>query len=302
VFFEHQGGISAYHANATSSMLNPVINSGKIDGVVDPPENWGVINYEKGGCVLHMLRGVLDDDALFWQALRDYLAAHAYGNAESDDFVASVSATVGEDMSWFFTPWLYGTGHPHYEYGWSWKDLGGGQYQVDVIIWQVQTTSLFDLPVDFRVQTTSGSFDFSERVDSLVHEFSFVVTAEPTGLQVDPDDWILDEQFLAPTSVDFGPEAAAAQAFALLPPVPNPVRDLTQIRYFLPHPGRVRVSVHDVAGREIRPLWSGEQQAGSRALWWDGRDESGAPVASGVYWVRLEAPEGMLSEKVVVRR
>jgi aminopeptidase N len=303
VFFEHQSGMGAYHSHVTNRLMNPVINSGIVDGVVDPTEKWGVINYEKGGCVLHMLRGVLDDDPLFWQALRDYLLAHEYGNAVSDDFVAAVSGTVGEDMSWFFTPWLYGEGHPHYEYGWSAKDLGGGQWQADVIIRQVQTTAnLFDLPVDFRVQTGSGSFDFSERVHLAEHEFSFVVSAQPVGLQVDPDDWILDEQFLAPTSADWGPEAAAAQAFALLPPAPNPVRDVAQIRYFLPRPGDVRVSVHDVAGREIRALWSGAQTAGSRALWWDGRDAAGAPVASGVYWVRLAAPDGRLSQQVVVRR
>jgi len=301
VYTEYKSGTAAYHAYVTNAIINAVIGSGRIDGVYDPPDNWGVINYEKGGCVLHMLRGVLDDDALFFQVLRDYLAAHQYGNATTAEFISDASATVGEDLSWFFDPWCYGEGHPHYEYGWSWEDLGGGQYGVDVVIRQVQTTAnLFDMPVDFRVQTAGGDFDFSERIDSAEHELSFVVPAQPTGLLVDPDDWILDEQTLAPTSVDWTAEAAAAQSLALWAPEPNPVRDLSRIRYYLPQAGPVTMTIHDVAGRTVRRLWSGEQQGGSRILWWDRRTGDGARVAAGVYWARLETPDGSVSRKVVV--
>lgn len=301
VYTEYKSGTAAYHTYVTNALINPVIGSGKIDGVYDPPDNWGVITYEKGGCVLHMLRGVLDDDPLFFQVLRDYLAAHEYGNATTAEFISDASGTVGEDLSWFFDPWCYGEGHPHYEYGWSWDDLGGGQYRVNVVIRQVQTTaSLFDMPVDFRVQTAGGDFDFSERIDSAEHYLSFTVPAQPTGLLVDPDDWILDEQFLAPTSVDWSAETAAAHSLALHGPEPNPVRDLSRLRYYLPRAGRVTLTIHDVAGRVVRTLWSGDQPAGSRVLWWDRRGGDGAPVAAGVYWATLEAPGGRVARKLVV--
>jgi hypothetical protein len=302
VFFEHQSGTGAYHAQMTQTM-NQVINSGITDGVYDPPNNWGVINYQKGGSLLHMLRGVLDDDPLFWQLMQDFRTGFEYGNATTADFTASASASAGQDLTWFFDPWLYGDGHPHYEYGWSSTDLGGGQWRVDVVIRQVQTTgTLFDMPVDFRVQTAGGDFDFSERIDQAVEQVSFVVTAQPTGFHVDPDDWILDEQTLAPTSADFDGAAAAAQALQLQVPRPNPVRDLTQIRYYLPRAADVEVAIIDVAGRRVRTLASGPQIAGSRALWWDRRAEDGARVADGVYWVRLSVSgEAPLSQKVVVR-
>jgi aminopeptidase N len=300
VYREYKNGLADYHAYMTN-IIDVVINSGVTDGLYAPSEYWGVVNYEKGACLLHMLRGILDDDAAFWQALRDYLANHQYGVAVTADFIADVNASVGQDLTWFFDPWIYGSGHPVYEYGWSYADLGGGTYRVDVVIRQVQSTgTLFDMPVDFRVQTAGGDYDFSRRIDQAEQVVSFLVPAPPTGLLVDPDDWILDEQQLAPTSADYTEEVAAAQALSLLTPRPNPFRTRTQIRYYLPEAGEVRVRIHDVAGRVVRTLADGWEMPGSRALWWDRRGEDGRRVAPGVYWVSLEARRGRLSEKVVV--
>lgn len=303
IFKEHQSGPAAYQAYVTASILNRVIVAGPsgYDGLYDPSFKWGVVAYEKGASVLHMLRGILDDDALFWQVFRDYRAAHEYGNAVTPDFIADAEATVGQDLSWFFDPWVYGEGHPVYEYGWSWDALGGGQWRVDVVIRQEQTTSsLFDLPVDFRVQTGSGNFDFSARIDLAEETVSFIVPAQPTGLVVDPNDWILDQHHLAPTSVDYGPEAAAREALALETPRPTPFKDLAEIRYYLPQGGRAELAIHGVAGRRVRSLASGVDGSGPRSIWWDRRDDGGDRVAAGVYWVRLAAPSGTLSRKVVV--
>ena len=46
----------------------------------------------------------------------------------------------------------------------------------------------------------------------------------PTGLEIDPDDWVMDVHQLGTTSADFGPDVAAAQSLALLPPRPNPAK------------------------------------------------------------------------------
>ncbi|MFN8180017.1 MAG: M1 family aminopeptidase [bacterium] len=302
-FREYKDGPAAYHAYVTTQFLNAVLAAGSSadHGVYDPPFKWGTIAYEKGASVLHMLRGVLDDDALFWQVLRDYLNAHKYGNAVTPDFIASASTTVGQDLHWFFDPWVYGTGHPVYQYGWSGHALGGGQWRVDVVVRQVQATpTLFDLPVDFRVQTASGDQDFSSRIHLAEQTVSFVVPAQPTGLVLDPNDWILDEEVLAPTSADYGPAAAAKQALALETPRPSPFRDLAEIRYYLPRGGRTEIAVHDVAGRRVRMLSAATEEAGTRSIWWDRRDDAGSRVAAGVYWVRLAAPDGTLARKVVV--
>jgi aminopeptidase N len=301
VWREAKNGIADYHNYVTTQLLNRVINSGQTDGIYDPSNLWGVITYEKGGSLLHMLRGILDNDALFFQALRDYKENHEYGNAVTTDFVASVNASVGQNLDWFFDPWLYGDGHPLYEYGWSFDSLGGGQFKVDVVIRQKQTTgTLFDIPLDFRVLTSGGPFNFSERIDLAEETVSFIVPALPTGLLVDPNDWVLDEQQLAATSADFSDAAQLRQSLALEPPRPNPAGMRAEIRYYLPESGEALVEVFDLSGRRVREVFRGASQAGSRAVFWDRRNDAGEKVAGGMYWVRLTALGEVKSRSLVV--
>ncbi|HET9888647.1 MAG TPA: FlgD immunoglobulin-like domain containing protein, partial [bacterium] len=119
-------------------------------------------------------------------------------------------------------------------------------------------------------------------------------------LQVDPDDWILDEQQLAPTSADFTAEAQARQSLALEAPRPNPASLRAEIRYYLPQSGEVAVEVFDLSGRKVRELFRGTTQAGSRSVFWDRRNDAGTKVAGGVYWVRLTALGEQRSRSVTI--
>ncbi|MBZ0269851.1 T9SS type A sorting domain-containing protein [bacterium] len=81
----------------------------------------------------------------------------------------------------------------------------------------------------------------------------------------------------------------------------NPFRNAALVRWALPRDGSARVTVHDVQGRRVRTLREGNAAA-SGELRWDGRDAGGAPVPSGVYFVRLEAEEDVTTLQVVRRR
>ena len=89
---------------------------------------------------------------------------------------------------------------------------------------------------------------------------------------------------------------------ALERPAPTPFRGSTGIRFGLPAAGPVRLSVHDVSGRRVTTLVDEVRAAGWHQVRWGGEDTSGAPVASGVYFVRLETEEGARSEKLVKLR
>ena len=77
--------------------------------------------------------------------------------------------------------------------------------------------------------------------------------------------------------------------FALGQNYPNPFNPATHIQLSLPRNSPVSVRVYDTVGQLVRTLMEGEQEAGYYLLSWDGRDEAGAPVASGTYLYRLEA-------------
>jgi subtilisin family serine protease len=72
-----------------------------------------------------------------------------------------------------------------------------------------------------------------------------------------------------------------------LPNYPNPFSDQTTLEYVLPDPAAVRLAVYDVLGRQVRVLVDQKQEAGRHTVQWDGHDESGRRMASGVYLARL---------------
>ncbi len=104
----------------------------------------------------------------------------------------------------------------------------------------------------------------------------------------------------ATTGVDDQP--ATPQSFALMQNYPNPFNPITQIRFVLASSGKARLVIYDILGRRIRTLLDGARPAGEQQVTWDGRDEAGASVASGVYLYRLEANGVMQSRKLTLLR
>lgn len=92
------------------------------------------------------------------------------------------------------------------------------------------------------------------------------------------------------------PEAMPA-AFAARAPVPN--RTSTTLAFDLPAARRVRLVVHGIDGRAIRRLMDGQQEAGRHRAIWDGRDDRGHLVASGIYFARLVAGEFTSTQRIV---
>jgi hypothetical protein len=91
--------------------------------------------------------------------------------------------------------------------------------------------------------------------------------------------------------------------FALAPAAPNPTRGGMSISYSVPAPGaQVNIKVFDVRGRLASTLVDAKMAPGLYAATWDGSDESGAPVASGIYFVRMEATDFSAASKVIVVR
>src|SRR5262249_19450805 len=90
-------------------------------------------------------------------------------------------------------------------------------------------------------------------------------------------------------------------AFALAPVSPNPMRGRGNIGFTLPRESHVRVSVIDLQGRVVASLVDGMRSAGSHSIAWDGAGRAG-PLATGVYFVRLDTPARSFVRRVVLMR
>lgn len=84
--------------------------------------------------------------------------------------------------------------------------------------------------------------------------------------------------------------------------LPNPFNPRTVIEYELQTSGWTSIAIVDVRGRSVRAWIEGERAAGLHRVVWDGRDERGVEVPSGVYHVRLEAAGGTRSVRAVLIR
>jgi len=83
---------------------------------------------------------------------------------------------------------------------------------------------------------------------------------------------------------------------------PNPFNPETTIRYDLAEAGAVRLSLYNVSGQLIRTLVDGERAAGSYSVTWDGRNDAGRDVASGIYLSRMEVGGFSAVRKLVLVR
>jgi hypothetical protein len=184
---EHLNGGAALisYMNGRCNVTDP---SGPI---YDPPGTFDSNTvYKKGAWLLHMLRGQVGDGA-FFALMRDWACGpFAYGSATSADFIAHAQQYTARDLGGLWAGYLYGLNRPNY--GWDWRSRTvGGQPVVEIRARQRQAGALFDLWVPWRVSAaTTQVYWLHDRL--LRQGFVVPLPVAPTGVQIDPSDWLLE--------------------------------------------------------------------------------------------------------------
>jgi hypothetical protein len=109
----------------------------------------------------------------------------------------------------------------------------------------------------------------------------------------------------APTGVEGGgPESSVPIAYSLSQNYPNPFNPVTRMRYDVPNSTnnqvRVLLRIYDMRGRLVRTLVDEEKDPGSYSVLWDGKDERGEVVSSGVYLYRMESEDFSSLKKMIL--
>ncbi len=128
-----------------------------------------------------------------------------------------------------------------------------------------------------------------------------VVNASPVAVDTIPDPT------LTPGATTMLNASIVPTQTHLLPNYPNPFNPETWIPYHLSESTNVLVSIYAVDGKLVRSLEIGDISAGiyqskSRAIYWDGRNEVGDPVASGVYFYTLTAGDFTATRKMLIKK
>lgn len=167
--------------------------------------------YQKGGWVLHMLRGTIGTEK-FWAGIREYYKRYRDRNASTDDFRQVMEAAAGQQLSWFFDQWLTRPGMPVLRGNWRY-DAAAKQLHVDLK--QVQGGTPFRLPLGIGIGDANGVVRL-EQVDLSTDAgtFTFAMDTRPHSVTLDPDTWLLMqvEEFVPVDAVTGGGAAATFMA------------------------------------------------------------------------------------------
>jgi hypothetical protein len=135
-----------------------------------------------------------------------------------------------------------------------------------------------NLVIGTRYYYRISTFDFSGNQSAFSPEFSALVTSVENGGSAIPTEFALQQNY------------------------PNPFNPETRIEYQLPAPGNVRLSIYTVLGQEVRRLVDRSLPAAYHTVVWDGRDNAGNPMPSGIYFYRIESGSFTAMKKMLMMK
>jgi aminopeptidase N len=248
---------------AASTMMNDVhsIVLAQTAGSVHVPDNlsedenrifdW-TLTYNKGAALVHMLRKIINDDALFFSTLRSFLSDYQYSTATAEQFKSHVTEKTNIDFNQFFEEWYYGEGYPRYAVRWN--------HDSDTLYLKLSqstsapVTSFFHTPVEFIGEREGADTVFRvvpEAQNQLIKIYS---PSAVTKLRLDPYNWLVDKSqgpvrdlSLVPPSLVIGVHEDFKRKFQIYP---NPAKNRVFIHS---ETTPFRVSILDITGRRVLP-------------------------------------------------
>ncbi|NIR48399.1 T9SS type A sorting domain-containing protein, partial [candidate division KSB1 bacterium] len=151
---------------------------------------------------------------------------------------------------------------------------------------------------DYRSFIGAGPFNLSPG-ESVRVGFAWVAGADLGDLQANADiaQEVWEELV---TSVEQLPTESVPRQFTLEQNYPNPFNPSTKIRYTIAERGRVKLTIHNTLGQTVRKLVDERQGPGLYEAQWDGRDESGRLLSSGLYFFKLTSGNQSLTRKMIL--
>ena len=140
---------------------------------------------------------------------------------------------------------------------------------------------------------TYDEFILHARIAQMIHTQGFAEVPDPDvpGADTHPAD--------PADPTDPGGPNGQPRMTRLHPARPNPFCRDTSIRFELKQSGRIELDIYDTGGRRLKSLASGWHDAGSYGFSWDGMDEMSQPVAGGVYFLKLQAPDRQETRRLI---
>lgn len=152
----------------------------------------------------------------------------------------------------------------------------------------------FNFNATTPTQTYTGSIQLSGQYQIYVYSV-YLMDGMTETLSSPSDTLFLD--FTANEN-----ETVIPLVYALSQNHPNPFNPSTRIDFSLPEPGKATLKIYNLKGQEVKTLLKDELNRGAHSAVWNGRDNSGKPVSSGVYYYRLSWNSKDITRKMILMK
>ena len=147
------------------------------------------LSYKKGAAIIHQLRFELNNDSLFFLALKNFLIQYKNNVATGLDFKNSFENSTNKNFTDYFDEWYFGEGYPLYEITWN-------QQNDTLLIYSLQTTSsnitnLFKSSLEFKIYYTGGDTIIRLFQNSNSELFKIQMQHPVDSIFFDPQNWLL---------------------------------------------------------------------------------------------------------------
>jgi len=157
------------------------------------------LSYDKGSAMLHMLRYEINNDSIFFLALKNYQAQYSDDVATALDFKAVVENVSGQNFTTFFQQWFYGEGYPTFNI----------KYQQVGSLLRIQNTEVASMPsvtpffkthIDYLIHRNIADTLIRLEQNQQIQLNEFNIAGIVTSIEVDKDNWVLNQ--LNPITID----------------------------------------------------------------------------------------------------
>jgi len=136
-------------------------------------------------------------------------------------------------------------------------------------------------------------------------QIAFYLHSQPywNGANTSSTGWYIDDLAIGGLATSIDDQFSSGQvisSYALLQNYPNPFNPATMIEYELPRAGQIEITIFNLLGEKVRALVNHHQASGQYRVQWDGRDDNGKAVTSGVYLYRLRAENFVQTRKMIL--
>lgn len=150
------------------------------------------LSYNKGAAIIHTLRFEMQNDALFFQTLKNYQNTYQYNVATATDFKNIAEATSGKNFTDFFNQWYYGEGYPTFNITFLKEGTGTIALIVNQTVSAPSITPFFKGLYEFTITSAAGDTTVKVNLTGNNQTFRFNYNKTPTGIIVDPNNWVLN--------------------------------------------------------------------------------------------------------------